>query len=454
MRPVKIGNGQGFWGDDEDAPIRLVKQQPDLDYLTLDYLAELSLSIMATQRQKDPSAGYARDFLSVVQRMIPLWKEGSTVKIVTNAGGLAPRRCGEAVHAILREAGLPAIRVGVVDGDDVLDQLVEGPTRDLYRHLEEGTALTEVADQLLFANAYIGAEGIVRALRQGAQIVVTGRVADPSLTVGPALYHFGWRLDAYDKIAGATVAGHLIECGAQMTGGFSTNWLDLPDPATIGFPVVEIQEEGWCIATKPEGTGGAVTSETVKEQLLYEIGDPSHYLSPDAIVSFADLSVIDMGNNRVSVRGAVGSPPPPHYKVNAAHANGYRAEGMVTIFGDKAEEKAKRCGKLVLDRLAHAGSFPKQSLIEVLGAGACAPGLLPSPHLFEVVLRIAVADLSYELVHRFTKAIAPLVTSGPQGVTGYASGRPKVRPVVAYWPCLIERDRLAIQSSLIEEGLQ
>lgn len=452
--PLKIGNAQGFWGDSADAPSRLVAGQPDLDYLTLDYLAEVSLSILALQRDRDPSAGYARDFLDVVRSLVPFWKKGSKLRLVTNAGGLNPRGCAEACAAILKESGLRSLKMGMVTGDDVLPALRSGsPSDDLVCNLETREPLSKVANSLVTANAYLGADGVAEAIRAGADIILTGRVADPSMAVGPCIAHFGWSPTDYDRIAGATIAGHLIECGAQVCGGISSHWLELPDLANIGFPVVEVAGDGSCVVTKPQGTGGRVTLETVKEQLLYEIGDPGNYLSPDVTVSFLSLELEEMGKDRVWVRGAKGRAPVDSYKVSATYREGYTAQCLLTIFGRNAEEKAKRCGEIVFERVRQAGYELERTSIECLGTGAVVPGVLPhplQPEPMEVVLRLSVADRRREALDRFAKEIFPLVTAGPQGITGYSAGRPNPRAVFGYWPCLIEKSLVRPQVEILE----
>ncbi|MBX7254896.1 MAG: DUF1446 domain-containing protein [Candidatus Hydrogenedentes bacterium] len=440
---LRIGNAQGFWGDSMDAPATLLAQQPDLDYLTLDYLAEVSLSIMAVQQQKDPSLGYARDFVEVVRSLSPAWRGGSKCKVVTNAGGLNPEGCAKACAAALRDAGCSHLKVAIVAGDDVLPLIKAADGgEELLKNLENGDPISSVKERLVTANAYLGAKPVADALVLGADIVITGRVADPSLVVGPCAYHYGWSWEDHDKIAGALIAGHIIECGAQVTGGISTNWLDVPNPETIGFPFVEMAPDGSCVVTKPVGSGGWVTEETVKEQLFYEIGDPADYLSPDARVSFMGLSLRDEGNDRVRVEGAKGSAPTPYYKVSATYRDGYWAQGMLTVFGRNAVKKAKRCGEIVIDRVRRAGFELERTNVECLGTGACGPGLFPEPELLETVLRISVADPRKEAVERFSKELAPLVTSGAQGVTGFSAGRPRVSPVFGYWPCLIEKGRV------------
>jgi hypothetical protein len=464
----------------------MLAREPDLDYLTLDYLAEVSMSILAMQRERDPQAGYAADFVEVVRSLAPYWKDGGRCRVITNAGGLNPVGCAEACAIALQEAGSRALRIAIVSGDDVLsrsDQLQLPPlpressasqaaphrgrgaggegqeqavTQDVPSPqpspaIAQSAQSTRLAREreiaaaplsLLTANAYVGAAPIVSALAQGADIVITGRVADPSLTVAPCIHHFGWSETDYDRIAGATVAGHLIECGTQVTGGISTDWLDVPDPAHIGFPIVEVQDDGSCIVTKPRDTGGCVTSLTVREQLVYEIGDPGCYLSPDCKVSFLGLQVTDLGNNRVQVAGAVGSAPPPTLKVSATYRDGWRAAGTLTIIGLDAAAKAQRSGEIVLQRVREAGHSVSGSVIEVIGAARRAAGLNPAAH-GDVVLRIAVESESRAAVECFSRQLMPLITAGAPGTTGYAEGRPKVRPVIRYLPCLIDRTLVA-----------
>ncbi len=439
---IRIGNAQGFWGDSPDAPRSLLEQAPDLDFLTLDYLAEVSMSILAAQRKKDSTAGFARDFLEVVEALVPLWKQGLRTRLICNAGGLNPTGCGKAVRERLDAAGLHDRVVAVVYGDDVLDVLRADPDHPNFAHLESGASLTQIVERLYTANAYIGADAVARALDLGADIVVTGRVADPSLTVGACIHAFQWRLDDYDRLAAATVAGHVIECGTQACGGISTDWLNLPSPEALGFPIAEVSDDGTVYITKPADSGGTVSRATVTEQLLYEIGDPTNYISPDCCVDFTSLRLEETEKDRVRITHVRGAAPPNTYKVSATYQDGYWASGTLTIFGRHAVEKAKRCGNIILERLRRVGFTYARTQVECLGANACAGGILPAPDLLETVLRVSVADPNRDAVDRFTKEIAPLVTSGPQGTTGYAAGRPKVHPVFAFWPCRIERHRV------------
>jgi hypothetical protein len=456
-KPVRIGNAQAFWGDRADAAAEMLAREPELDYLTLDYLAEVSMSILAMQRERDPEAGFARDFVDVVHSLTPYWSSGGRCRVIANAGGLNPRGCVEACRLVLERAGCRSMKIGVVTGDDVLETLrAAGPEKasKAFRNLDTGSPIRDVCDRLVTANAYLGAAPIVEALARGADIVITGRVADPSLVVAPCIHHFGWGENNLDRLAGATVAGHLIECGTQVTGGISTDWLDVPDPAHIGFPIVEVAEDGSCVVTKARGTGGCVTEMTVKEQLVYEIGDPGNYLSPDVAVSFLSLAVEDLGNDRVRVSGASGTPRTETYKVSATYRDGFRSAGTLTIIGRDATTKARRCGELVLQRVREAGFELRDTVIECLGGGDGSAGIIGSKKdelngLKEAVLRIAVESDSREAVERFSRELVPFVTAGPQGTTGYAEGRPHVHPVFRYWPCLIGRDAVKPQVEVV-----
>lgn len=454
--PLKIANAQAFWGDRNDAASELLSQVPDLDYLTLDYLAEVSLSILAQQRDRDPQAGYPKDFLEVFSSLIPYWRAGGKCRLITNAGGLNPHACAAACAVRLAAENGPPLRIGVVCGDDVLPLIQSAGSEDFerdLRNLDTGDAIDEIRSRLMTANAYLGAAPIVAALEQGADIVITGRVADPSLTVAPCVHHFQWAADDWDRWAAATVAGHLIECGVQVTGGISTDWLSLPDQANIGFPIIEMSNDGSFVVTKPAGTGGSVNRQTVTEQLVYEIGNPHCYLSPDLTVSFANLRLEEIGADRMRVTGAHGGPPSQTYKVSATYRDGFRAAGQLTIFGRDAVRKAKRCGEIVLQRLHAAGMVWRHAVIECLGANACAGGIISQEvrdSLKEVVLRIAMEAESRNVIEHFSRQFIPLVTAGPQGTTGYAEGRPRVHEIFRYWPCLIDRGRVSPEVTILE----
>ncbi len=448
-RPIKIANAQAFWGDSPDAAATLARQQPDLDFITLDYLAEVSMSILAMQRDKS-GAGYARDFVEVIKSLVPAWQSGSGFKVVTNAGGLDPAACGVACQNALRGAGIEK-RIAIVSGDDVLQQLQA--SNQEFSNLESSESLSTISDRLVTANAYLGAAPIAEALNRGADIVITGRVADPSMVVGCCMHGFDWSENQYQEIAGATIAGHLIECGTQATGGFSTDWLNVEHSDRIGFPIVEVGRDGSVVLTKPLNTGGVVSLMTTKEQLLYEIGNPGAYLSPDVTVDFRTIALKQVGADRVSVRSATGSAPTDSYKVSATYRDGFKAHGELTIFGRDAVAKARRCGEIVLKQVERVmGRTPKRSLIECLGAGASAPGIalpIDESAILETVLRVSVADDDRAICEAFSRRFMSLITAGPAGVTGYAGGRPRVQPVFGYWPCLIEKSRVSPRVEMI-----
>ncbi|HET6881694.1 MAG TPA: acyclic terpene utilization AtuA family protein [Pirellulales bacterium] len=445
---VRIGNGAGFLGDNLDAPRRLV-ESAELDYLTLEYLAELTLSILARLREKDPQAGYAEDFLTVLRSLLPALRQQPRLKIVTNGGGMNPLACARAAGAVLNEAGLGDLSIGVVSGDDLLSRLPELSAAGCeFENLDTGQPLSSLNEEVVSANAYLGAQPIAAALADGARLVVTGRVADASLTVGPAVYEFGWRDDDWQRLAGASVAGHLIECGSQASGGFYSHWPEL-ELADVGYPIAELADDGSCVITKPANSGGRVSRETVTEQLVYEIGDPEHYLTPDVDVDFTSVEVEDLGGDRLAVAGATGRPAPEQYKVSLTYRAGYFASGQMLCYGRDAVSKAKTCAQIMLERLARAGYEFDESHVECLGAGDSLPGLAPPPSgLREVMLRLTVRDRRREAVERFTREFAPLATSGPAGLAGYAAGRPQVRPVFAYWPTLVPKELVSARSEV------
>jgi len=438
---IKIANGAGFLGDNIDAP-RLLVESAQVDYLTLEYLAELTMSILARQREKNPEAGYAVDFLDVLKSLLPALKAQPQLKIVTNAGGVNPLACTAAVGKILHAAGLSETQIGVITGDNLLPRLDELRAVGCdFKNLDTGQPLEEISQSVVSANAYLGAQPIAETLAGGARIVITGRVADASLTVGPAMHQLQRRWDDWNFLAGISVAGHLIECGAQVTGGLYRHWQNL-DLANVGYPIAEINDDGSCVITKPSGTGGAVNRNTVIEQLVYEIGDPAHYLTPDVDVDFTTIEVDQAGTDRVIVCGATGRPAPTSYKVSLAYQAGFIANGQLLVYGADCIAKAQACGKMILQRVERANFKLQETLIECLGTGDGVPvhgsGVKESARK-EVLLRVSVRDDCRDAVERFTKEFAPLITSGPPGVAGYATGRPQVRPVFAYWPTLVPK---------------
>lgn len=435
---LRIANAAGFWGDWTLAPQHLLANAK-VDFLTLEYLAELTLSIMARQREKNPARGYAQDFINVVDRIAPSLKNQESLKIVTNAGGLNPHSCAVALGQLLANRGLGEIPIGVVAGDDLFNQLGNsGDTQ--WPHFDTHAPLGDRVAQAVSANAYLGAQPICEALQQGSRIVITGRVADASLTVGPTMYHYGWDWDNWDRLAAASVAGHLIECGAQVTGGYRTDWREA-SLARIGYPIVEITENGQLTVTKPDASGGAVTRQSVIEQIVYEIGDPEAYITPDVVVDFTTLEVAAIGDDRVAVRGASGKPRPDTLKVSLAYADGYMASGQLLVYGRDCIVKARIVADLITDRLRQEGVELEKINIELLGAGDGVPGLTTTPEgLCEVILRVSACDSQRESLEAFSRQLAPLITNGPAGLAGYAQGRPVVRKIYSYWPTTVSRD--------------
>jgi hypothetical protein len=444
MKAVRIGNGQGFWGDNVDAPVELLRGGP-IDYIGMDYLAEVTLSIMMRQKLKDPRLGYASDFLGFVRRVLPELKERN-VRILTNAGGLNPRACRAKIFQVARDLGVRGLRVGVVEGDDLFPRLAElVAAGHPLKNMDTGEPLAAHVDKVSSANAYLGARPIVRALEEGAQIVLCGRVTDTALALAPMIHEFGWGEADWDLLAAGTVAGHILECGPQCTGGNFSRWWEVPDLWNVGFPLVEARPDGTFTVTKHAGTGGMVTVDTVAEQLLYEMGSPGEYITPDCVADFTSIRLRQEGPDRVAVSGIQGGPKTPFLKISGSYLDGYKSTGQITISGPRAVEKAELAADIVWKRLERAGlTFaPEHRMQELVGIGACLPGIFPAPpEPPEVVLRLGVHDADPKRVERFGKEIAPLVTGGPPGVTGFAGGRPKPQEVVAYWPALLAREEV------------
>ena len=449
---VRIGNGHGFWGDSLLGPVRLVREGP-LDYLALDYLAEVTMSIMQKLKSRQPNAGYATDFIGMLDRILPdIQNKG--IKVIANAGGVNPQACMEATLDLAGRRGAKGLKVGIIEGDDILERIPEllGAGEELA-NMDDGRPLSDVADRVTSANVYIGAGPVAQCLAQGADIVIGGRITDTALVAGPLLYEFGWSTNDHDKLAAATIAGHIVECGPQCTGGNFTAWRDVQDFIRIGYPVIEALEDGTFYVTKHEGTGGLVDRRTVISQLLYELADPDRYLTPDCTANFASAELTPAGPDRVKVDGIRGGPPPDTYKVSISYKNGFKTAGQLTVSGPDAVEKARLCADIVFGRLALDGvTFQDdEKLVEILGSGVCHQGIAPQANPPEVVLRLGVRHRDRENVNRFGTEIVPLVTSGPPGVTGFAGGRPKATEIISYWPALLHKDK--VQTSIKVEDV-
>jgi hypothetical protein len=442
--PIRIAAGQGFWGDWLEAPYRQVTGGP-IDYLMMDYLAEVTMSILQKQKARDPKLGYARDFVPTLERILPALVE-RRIKVTANAGGVNPHACARAVAETARTLGLGGkLRLGIVSGDDLLDQLDDLAARGHeLRNLDTGRPLADVRDRVVSANAYLGAGPVVDALRRGADVVITGRVTDTGLTLAPLMHAFGWLPDAWDLLAAGTVAGHTIECGAQCTGGNCLiDWEHIPDLANVGYPIVEGYADGSFEITKHPGTGGRISVAGVTEQLVYELGDPTEYITPDCVADFTTIRLEQAGDNRVRVSGVKGKPATDKLKVSVGYSYGFKAVGTLVYAWPDAYKKARAADGVLRQRLSALGLEFEAVHTEYVGVdathGSLALAELNVAEIPEVQLRIGVRATSKPPVERFTREIAPLILNGPPTVTGFAGGRPKVEEIVAYWPALIDR---------------
>ncbi|HEV7992423.1 MAG TPA: acyclic terpene utilization AtuA family protein [Gemmatimonadaceae bacterium] len=440
-RIVRVASGQGFWGDWLDAPRRQVEGGP-VDYLMLDYLAEVTMSILQKQKERDPSMGYARDFIGAMESVLPAVTERG-VRVIANAGGVNPVSCAHAVLEVARSRGAAGkVRVGVVTGDDLLphlDALIDAGHP--LANMETGEPLSTVRDRVLSANAYIGSTPIVEALQRGANVVVTGRSTDTALTMAPLRHEFGWGAEQWNLLAAGIIAGHIIECGAQCSGGNCLyDWRNIPDLANVGYPIVEARADGTFVVTKHPGTGGRINVPSVTEQLVYEMGDPHSYITPDVVADFSSIRLAPDGEDRVRVFGIEGRPATDKLKVSIAYRAGFKAVGTLVYAWPDALEKAQLADRVLRERLDAMGLRFDQLLTEFVGVSAAhGPLTPPVGEAPEVQLRIGVRSPDRKSVERFTREIAPLVLNGPPSVTGFAGGRPKVEEIVAYWPALVDK---------------
>ena len=447
-KTVRIAAGQGFWGDWLEAPIRQV-EGGEIDYLVLDYLAEVTMSILQKQRSRDPGAGYARDFVTQMERILPTIAERG-IRVISNAGGVNPRACAAAVRAAADRLGVgDKVKIALVTGDDLLDQLDDlVAAGEPFANMDTGAPLSDVRPEVRSANAYLGMTSIVKALDEGATIVIIGRVTDTGLTLGPLVHEFGWSFDDWDLIAAGTIAGHILECGAQSSGGnLLRDWRKVKRLEDVGFPLIEAEADGTFTVTKHPGTGGVVNVASVTEQLVYEMGDPTNYITPDGIADFTSIRLDQVGKDRVRVSGVQGLPRTPMLKVSIAYFYGYKAIGSLVYSWPEAYDKAKAADKILRKRLATLGLSFEQILTEYVGVDATHGKLAGEPHpdIPEVMLRVGVRGPDRAAVERFTREIAPLVLTGPPSVTGFAGGRPAVEEIVAYWPALVARELIEPQ---------
>lgn len=450
MKKIRIASGQGFWGDRLSAPVEQVRRGP-VDYLMLDYLAEVTMSIMQRQRMRDPTQGYARDFVPLIGEILPDIVRNN-IRVIANAGGVNPTACRDGVLEQARSKGFAGkLKVGVVSGDDIMDRLEElVRAGHELRNMDDGRPLDAVLGRIQSANAYIGAEPIIEALRRDAHVVITGRSTDTALTYAPMMYEFGWRDTDWDRLAAGVVAGHINECGAQATGGNSiVAWEEIDDLGDVGYPIIEAFEDGTFVVTKHQGTGGRVSRAVVAEQILYEMGDPTEYITPDVVADFTTIQLHDEGENRVRVHGVRGRPRTDKLKVSISYSAGWKAAGTLVYGWPDPVKKAQYAARILRERLDRMGAKFDSVRVEYVGWNACHGPLAgpPPADLPEVELRVAVRAQDREPVEMFSRELAPLILTGPPTVTGFAGGRPRVQEIVAYWPALIDR-------SVIEPNLR
>ncbi|MGH7896334.1 MAG: acyclic terpene utilization AtuA family protein, partial [Candidatus Binatia bacterium] len=425
---VRIANSSGYWGDDPDALYRQVIGG-EVDYVTGDYLAEITMVILERQRRANPQRGFAYDFVSHLRKALPeIARRG--IRVVVNAGGVNSEACRAAIMDLCRQAGV-SIPIGVVDGGDLLPRIAELRGGGVsFRHLDTGEDFSEIAEHLVSAHAYLGARPIAAALDQGAQIVITARVTDAAVALGPMIHEFGWRETDWDRLSAGTVAGHILECGGQATGGNYTDFLEVPlwsEKGWFGYPIVEIGESGDFVVTKHPGTAGLVNRKSITEQLLYEIGDPKAYLTPDVTCDFTSVRLEEIDRDRVRVSGARGFPAPPDLKVSAIYTKGYRATGMVLLSGPRTRQKAEHLAQLLWSRLQH--DF-EDSRADLIGYDSCWLGAAPEHTPNEGILRFGVRDSDRSKVEEFSKLLLGFGLQGPPGL-GMVGGRPEVQEAFA-----------------------
>lgn len=433
---VRIGCGAGFWGDSAEGPRQLV-DSGEIDYLVLDYLAEITMSLLARARAKDANAGYATDFPDVIARLAPQLKQQG-IRVVTNAGGVNPQACKQAIDARLAALGM-ALKIAVVTGDDLLPRAAEfAGVKEMFN----GAALPL---RLWSMNAYLGAFPIAAALAAGADIVLTGRCVDSAIVLGPLIHEFGWGANDFDQLSGGSLAGHVVECGAQATGGITTDWRDVSaDWDCMGFPIAICRPDGSFIATKPKGTGGRITPAIIAEQIAYEVGDPSQYLLPDVSCDWSQVQLRQLAENQVEVRGARGHAPGSHYKVSATYQDGFRCMGTMMLGGVDAVAKAQAVAAAILKRTRRL--FAERGLadylradVEVLGSEANWGANSRAQGSREVILKLAVHHADKNALELFGREFIPPATSMAQGITGFAGGRPSPTPLVRLFSCLVPK---------------
>ena len=445
-KSIKIGNAGGFWGDDLKA-LRRQLEGGNLDYITADYLAEITMSILRKQNQRNPKLGYVTDFVDQIDDVAELLYT-KKVKMITNAGGINPKACAVEITNILNKKNIP-LKVAVIEGDNIIDKLDDFYCCEVdFKNIETGENFFDIKDNIESANVYLGFPPILKALESGADIIIAGRVTDTSITMAPAIFEFGWKINDWDKLASALVAGHIIECGAQSSGGNFTDWHLINKWDNFGYPIVEIFEDGDFIVTKHPNTGGLITENSIKEQIVYEMGDPSKYISPDVIADFRTIKLEEIAENKVKISGVKGYPATNSFKVSMAYKDGFWANGSIIISSPNAKEKAEIFKEMFWKRLNI--KFEKQNT-EYVGYNATHLGLSKEITPNEILLRFGVYDNDASKIEEFGKELAPLILSGPSGVA-VTGGRPRPRNVMSYWPALIPKHFIKSEVAVFDKN--
>ncbi|MEH7114940.1 acyclic terpene utilization AtuA family protein [Neobacillus niacini] len=441
---VKVGSGQGFYGDTIE-PAVYMAEHSDVQYICFDTLAELTLAILQKDRQKDPTKGYPKDITNTMRKLLPFVKEKG-IKLITNAGGINPEGAKNEVLRVAKELGITGIKVGVVTGDDIYDRIDEFQENGIdLKSNDSNEDLSRVREKILFASVYLGAQPIAEALNQGADIVITGRTTDTAQFLGPLIYEFGWEEQDWDKLASGILVGHLLECSGQGSGGnFSGDWYNVENLQSIGYPIAEVNEDGSFIVTKTVGSGGRVSIDTIKEQFLYEIHDPSTYITPDVIADFTTTEFEEIGENRVLVKNTTGRPAPPTLKALMGYKNGFLGQGMIGYSWPQALSKARAANEIIRSQIETLGIKVLDIHTEYLGYNALHGPLaqeIDEDLINEIFLKITICTEEREEATKLAKLFPPLTVNGPPYV-GMISGLSPSRELLGLWSTLIPRETI------------
>jgi hypothetical protein len=445
VKSLRLGAGMAFWGDSIRGAIDLV-ENGDIDYLCCDHLAELTMSILNKQMARDPSRGYTADVLDLMRAVLPTC-QSKGIKVITNAGGANPRACAEAVAAICTELNLSGVKIALVTGDDIRDRIDEFVGQDIpFTNMDTDAELETVRDRLTHASVYTGSEGIVEALKQGADVVICGRVTDVALYIGPMIVEFGWATDDWHHLGIAAGIAHAAECGGQATGGlYSAGWDKVPGMEEIGYPIIEVSEDGTAYITKTSTSGGEVTVGTVSEQMVYEILDPGNYLTADVTGDFSQITLEEVAPNRVKISGLTGREAPATLKVNMGYKAGFIGEVQFSYSWPDAYRKSQRALEFLRERLARVQFVCEDERVEYVGHNSLWGELAGEPNadddLNEVVVRYATRCANADEARKVFTASVPLYNNGPAGVAGIGT-RPPLKELFAIWSSLIPRDRI------------